>query len=68
MVVFGNCIALFISGAAFGASVAHWYGGAGNAWGLLSTSLLIAVIAAASLSRTFARTQQSSPEAGSSAA
>jgi hypothetical protein len=68
MIVFGNCFALFLSGAVFGASVAHWYAGAGNAWGSLSTSLLIAVIAATSLSRTFARAQQSSPEAGNSAA
>lgn len=68
MIVFGNCFALFLSGAVFGASIAHWYAGAGNAWGPLSTSLLIAVIAAASLSRTFARTQQPSAEAGNSAA
>jgi hypothetical protein len=60
MTVFAGCIALFLSGAVFGASIAHWYWNGASAWGSLSTSLLIGVIAAESLHRLFARSQQSS--------
>ena len=66
MVVLASSVALFVSGAAFGASVAHWYMGGGNVWGSLSTSLLIAVIAAVNLRRVVARPEQS-PGAGNSA-
>jgi len=59
MIVLASSAALFVSGAAFGASVAHWYAGGGNVWGSLSASLLIAVIAAANLHRVVARSQQS---------
>jgi hypothetical protein len=67
MIVAANGIALFVSGAAFGASIAHWYAGGGSAWGPISTSFLIAVIAVANLSKAFARTQPRAPEAGNSA-
>jgi len=67
MVVLASSIALFLSGAVFGASVAHWYFGAGADWGPLSTSFLIAVIAAESLRRAFVRSQHSLPGAGNSA-
>ena len=61
-----NSIALFVSGAAFGASVAHWHAGGGSAWGSLSASLLIAVIAAENLRKAL-RSRQSSSEAGNGA-
>jgi len=51
----------------FGASLAHWYAGGGSAWGSLSVSLLIAVIAAENLRKAL-RSRPSSPEAGNSAA
>lgn len=55
MNVIASSIALFASGAAFGASVAHWFAGAGDVWGSLATSVLIAVIAVEGLRRTLAR-------------
>jgi hypothetical protein len=67
MVVLASSISLFLSGAVFGASIAHWYLGAGADWGALSTSFLIAVIAGENLRRAFARSQHSSQEAASSA-
>jgi len=62
MIVFASCIALFIAGAVFGASIDHWYVGAGSAWGSLSASLLIAVIAADNLRRRFSQAPKSLPE------
>ena len=53
--VFASALALFIAGAAFGATIGRWYDGADTAWGALGTSLLIAVIAAAALRRALAR-------------
>ena len=49
--VFASGVALFISGAAFGATISHWFDGADTAWGALATSLLIAVLASAALRR-----------------
>ena len=60
MIVLASCIALFVSGAVFGASIDHWYVGAGTAWGSLSTSLLIAVIAAGGLRRAIQSRHSSS--------
>ncbi|HLX22652.1 MAG TPA: hypothetical protein VKR38_04830 [Usitatibacter sp.] len=57
MVVLSSSAALFLSGAVFGASIAHWYFGAVIDWGALSTSFLIAVIAAESLRRAFGRSR-----------
>lgn len=57
MTAFANSLALFASGAAFGASIAHWYFGGASAWGPLSTSVLIAVIAAENLRRALAKPQ-----------
>ena len=62
MIVLASSIALFIAGAAFGASIDHWYVGAGSEWGPLSVSLLIAVIAADNLRRRFMQSQRSSRE------
>jgi hypothetical protein len=67
MVVLASSLALFGSGAVFGASVGHWYAGAGSAWGSLSASFLIAVIAAGNLHRAFARSRQTLPAVGNSA-
>jgi hypothetical protein len=53
MKVLASGIALFIAGVAFGASIDHWYTGAGSSWGSVWTSLLIAVIAAENLRRHF---------------
>jgi len=55
MIAFASSLALFVAGAAFGATVAHWFDGAGTDWGPLATSLLIAVIAAEALRRALAK-------------
>ncbi len=55
--VFASAVALFISGAAFGATISHWYDGADTAWGALVTSLFIAVLAGEGLRRALSRTQ-----------
>ena len=49
--VIASSLALFIAGAVLGASIDHWYSGAGNAWQSAGASLLIAVIAAENLRR-----------------
>ncbi|HEY2629536.1 MAG TPA: hypothetical protein VGI57_10430 [Usitatibacter sp.] len=48
-------VALFVAGAAFGATVAHWYDGSGAAWGPLCMSVVIGVIAAEGLRRILAK-------------
>lgn len=63
MPVLANGLALFLSGAAVGASIGHWHAGAGNVWGSLSAGLLIAVIAAENLRKAFTRLQRTPPEA-----
>jgi hypothetical protein len=50
-------IALFVAGAAFGATVAHWYDGSGTAWGPLCASVLIGLIAAEGLRRALANSR-----------
>jgi membrane protein implicated in regulation of membrane protease activity len=60
MLVFANCLALFLSGAGVGASIAEWHFGAGSWTGSLAASLLIGVIAAGNLRKTFARSKSSS--------
>ena len=67
MIVFAGSIALFLSGAVFGASIAHWYWSGAGAWGSLSASLLIAVVAAGNLHKAFTRTRPTSPDVGNSA-
>ena len=57
MTVLASSVALFLSGAVFGASIAHWYLGAGGAWGTLSTSFLIAVLATESVRRLVSGSQ-----------
>ena len=67
MIAFAGSTALFLSGAVFGASIAHWYWNGASVWGSLSASLLIAVVAAGNLHKAFARTRPTSPEVGNSA-
>jgi uncharacterized membrane protein YoaK (UPF0700 family) len=55
MIVFASSVALFVAGAAFGATIVHWYEGSGTAWGPLSVSLLIGVLAAEGLRRALAK-------------
>lgn len=55
--VFASGVALFISGAAFGATISHWYDGVETAWGALCASLVIAVLAAEGLRRALTRPQ-----------
>jgi hypothetical protein len=55
MIVAASTLALFLAGAVFGATIAHWFDGSGTAWGPLSTSVLIAVIAAEALRRALAK-------------
>ena len=55
MIVLASSLALFVSGAAFGATIAHWFDGAGADWGPLCTSVLIGVVAAESLRRALAK-------------
>lgn len=62
MLIFANCLALFLSGAIVGASIGHWHAGAGSAWGSLSASLLIGLIAAENLRKAFTRLQRTPPE------
>jgi hypothetical protein len=57
MVVIASCIALFVSGAVFGALIARWHTGTGSVWGSLGASLLIAVIAAGNLYKAFVRSR-----------
>jgi hypothetical protein len=67
MLVFANCLALFLAGAGVGASITHWHAGAGNVWGSLSASFLIAVIAAENLRKAYTRSQSTLPEVEKSA-
>jgi hypothetical protein len=57
VVVFASGLALFLSGAGVGASIAEWYFGVGSWSGSLGASMLIAVLAAGSLRKEFARLQ-----------
>ena len=63
MTVLASSVALFVSGAAFGASIAHWYAGGGDVWGSLGASVLVAVIATEGLRRALAQSRQSSAQA-----
>jgi hypothetical protein len=61
MLAFANCLALFLSGAGVGASIAEWHF-AGESWpASLAASLLIGVIAAGNLRKTFAQSTSMSP-------
>jgi len=53
--LFANCLALFLSGAGVGASIAEWYFGVGSWSGSLGGSLLIAVIAGANMRKVCAK-------------
>ena len=61
MLVFANCLALFLSGAGVGASIAEWHFGAGSWPASLAASLLIGVIAAGNLRKTFAQFTSTPP-------
>ncbi len=65
--LFANCLALFLSGAGVGASIAEWYFGAGSWSGSLGGSLLIAVIAAANMRKEFIRLQSTPPKVNGAA-
>jgi hypothetical protein len=55
MLAFANCGPLILSGAVIGACIDHWFMGAGIGWASICTSLLIAIIAAESVRKVFAR-------------
>jgi hypothetical protein len=63
MVVFANCLALFLSGAGVGAAITQWHAGGGSVLGSLSVCFLIALVAAENLRKAFTRLQGTPPEA-----